>query len=234
MTYAYLIGSAGLMLIWVGFWVQADTARRMTMLRVSGITALTGLAEPLFLSGYWNPPSLFDLNNRIGVDIESVVFSFAAGGMVAAIYTGLRKIGRKSGRQPHCARPLQILALVFPISVFVALITTTNVNPIYVTVIALFAGVAAACACWPARIPMIMLAGFLFMGLYFVCFVTFTAVYPRYLFHVWNLSALSGVVIAGVPLEELLFALSYGLMYSSVAEYFFARISAARDHEISR
>lgn len=37
------------MLIWVGFWVPADTTRRMTMLRVSGITALTGLAEPPLL-----------------------------------------------------------------------------------------------------------------------------------------------------------------------------------------
>lgn len=75
--------------------------------------------------------------------------------MVAAIYTGLRKIGRKIGPQPRCV-------------------------------------------------------------------------------HVWNLSALSGAVIAGVPLEELLFALFYGFMYSNTTEYFFTRISAARDHETSR
>ncbi len=140
--------------------------------------------------------------------------------MVAAIYTGLRKIGRKIGPQPRCARSLQVLALVSPIPVFVTLITTTNVNPIYITIIALFAGAAASCACWPARIPRIMLAGFLFTGLYFMCFVMFSAVYPHYLFHVWNLSALSGAVIAGVPLEELLFALFYGFMYSNTTEYF--------------
>ncbi|ETW22635.1 lycopene cyclase domain-containing protein [Mycobacterium gastri] len=220
MNCAYLIGVAGLMLIWLAFWIRADSGRRMTMLRVSGITALTGLAEPLFLSAYWNPPSLFDLNDRLGVDIESVAFSFAAGGMIAAIYTGLRARSRKSLRQPRWGRPVQIVALVIPIPVFVALVATTNVNPIYITIIALSAGVTATCACWPARIPMICAAGFLFMGLYFGCFVTFTAVYPDYLSRVWNLPALSGVMVVGVPVEELLFALSYGFMYSGVAEYF--------------
>ena len=35
----------------------------------------------------------------------------------------------------------------------------------------------------------------------------------------WNLAALSGVIFAGVPLEELMFAFTFGLYWSSVYEH---------------
>jgi hypothetical protein len=36
---------------------------------------------------------------------------------------------------------------------------------------------------------------------------------------VWNLPALSGVFVAGVPLDELMFAFTFGLYWSSVYEH---------------
>jgi hypothetical protein len=56
------------------------------MLRVSTLTALFGLTQPLFVPAYWNPPSLFDLAHRTGFDIESLIFCFAIGGLGAAGY----------------------------------------------------------------------------------------------------------------------------------------------------
>ena len=44
--------------------------------------------------------------------------------------------------------------------------------------------------------------------------------YPAYVEAVWNLPELSGMLVAGVPLEELLFAFSFGFMWSSVYEHF--------------
>lgn len=231
MRFAYLIGSAGVVLIWLAFWFQADTARRKVMLQVSAITGLTGFAEPLFMSVYWDPPSVFDLNDRIGFDIESVVFTFAGGGIAAAIYTVLRKMSPITASDRRCSHPFQIFALLVPIPVFVVVVATTNMNPIYITIVALFAGAAAACLCWPGLIPKIFVTGLLFMGLYFAGFVTFNAVFPHYIPQVWNMGALTGVMVTGVPLEELLFAFSYGLMYSNVAEYFFARIAVHRADE---
>ena len=45
-----------------------------------------GLSEPLFVPGYWNPPSLFNLAQKTGFDIESILFSFAIGGIGSVLY----------------------------------------------------------------------------------------------------------------------------------------------------
>jgi len=43
---------------------------------------------------------------------------------------------------------------------------------------------------------------------------------PGYIERVWNLPALSGLTIAGLPIEELLFAAAFGAYWSSVYEHF--------------
>ena len=226
MSPAYLIGSAGFVLIWLALWFPAGTMRRTVMLQVSAITAVTGLLEPLFKYVYWDPPSLFDLNKHIGFDIESVVFSFAAGGIVAAIYTALVATRGTTLIERPSSRRFHLYTLLVPIPVFAVVVMATKVNPIYSAIVALLAGAVAICVLQPALTPKILLAGFLFTGLYLACFVVFTTAFPQYLLQVWNLRALSGVMFAGVPVEELLFAFSYGAMYSSVAEYFFAKIAS--------
>lgn len=50
------------------------------MLRVSLLTAPFGLTEPLFVPEYWNPPSLFVLEQRTGFDLEIFIFCFGIGG----------------------------------------------------------------------------------------------------------------------------------------------------------
>jgi lycopene cyclase-like protein len=42
---------------------------------------------------------------------------------------------------------------------------------------------------------------------------------PGYIEAVWNVPALSGVLVYCIPLEELLFGLTFGLSWSSVYEH---------------
>jgi hypothetical protein len=44
-------------------------------------------------------------------------------------------------------------------------------------------------------------------------------VHPRYVEQVWNLEAISGTLIAGVPVEEFLFAYALGFLWSSAYEH---------------
>jgi hypothetical protein len=37
---------------------------------------------------------------------------------------------------------------------------------------------------------------------------------------VWDLKALSGIMIADIPIEELIFALTFGMYWSGVYEHF--------------
>ena len=56
------------------------------MLRASLLTMPFGLTEALFVPRYWDPPSLFDLAQRTGFDIESLIFSFGIGGVGSVLY----------------------------------------------------------------------------------------------------------------------------------------------------
>jgi len=41
------------------------------MWRASLATAVIGLTEPIFVPGYWNLPSLFELAQQTGFDVEA-------------------------------------------------------------------------------------------------------------------------------------------------------------------
>src|SRR3989344_3975834 len=87
MQYIWLIWSLILIAIWLGIYAFLDSKdRKKEMLTVSLWTSLLGLTEPLFVTEYWNPPSLFDLAQRTGFDIESFIFSFGIGGIAVVLY----------------------------------------------------------------------------------------------------------------------------------------------------
>lgn len=65
---------------------------------------------------------------------------------------------------------------------------------------------------------MIVSAG-IFLEIYFIYFLTLIAMYPGYVEKVWNLKIISGILILGIPMEELLFAISFGFIWSSVYEH---------------
>jgi hypothetical protein len=54
---------------------------------------------------------------------------------------------------------------------------------------------------------------------------------PGFIGQVWNLKALSGVLVYGLPLEELLFGFSFGLFWTGVYEHFTWKRSIERGFE---
>ena len=54
---------------------------------------------------------------------------------------------------------------------------------------------------------------------YFFYILSLTVLFPDYVGEVWNLAALSGISVFGIPAEELLFALGMGLLWSGVYEH---------------
>jgi hypothetical protein len=106
MTYHYvwLAWSSGFLLPWLALYVT-NPSFRPVMWRVSLVTAAFGLTEPIFVPEYWNPPSLFELAQRTGFDIESLIFSFAIGGIGAVATRQRQPDADLSGSQPLGARP---------------------------------------------------------------------------------------------------------------------------------
>jgi hypothetical protein len=176
----------------------------------------------LFVPEYWNPPSLFDLAQRTGFDVESIIFSFAIGGIGAVLYN---LVMRRSlaPLAPHHRRDrrhrFHKFAIALPFALFPALYFLPW-NPIYPAIVAMFAGGVAAALCRPDLLPNTLLGGVLFLGFYTILLIGLEWSAPGYIAQVWNLPALSGVVPYGLPLEELLFGFGFGLFWTGLYEHF--------------
>jgi hypothetical protein len=222
--YAWLLWSLLLMGIWaVIYALFRNRDGRREMLVVSFWTSLLGFTEPLFVPAYWNPPSLFDLAHRTGFDIESIIFSFAMGGIAVALYDWIfapRHFAMPNVEQHRSEHRYHRWALASAPIVFLVLLLAISLNPIYSSFIALIAGGLATWYCRPDLKKKMIASAFLFLGLYFLYFLTLIAAYPGYVERVWNLPAISGILIVGVPLEELMFAFGLGFLWSSVYEHF--------------
>jgi hypothetical protein len=219
--YVWLAWSSAFLLPWVALYWAFPTHRR-AMRWASVLMAPFGLTEPLFVPEYWNPPSLFDLAWRTGFDIESIVFSFAIGGIGAALYNVItrRKLVPVSAHEKHDERHrFHYIALALPFVAF-PILYFLPWNPIYAGIAAMIAGAAANVLCRPDLKRNTLIGGLLFLGIYTVFLTGLEWTAPGYIEQVWNLKALSGVAVAGLPLEELLFGFSFGLFWTVVYEHF--------------
>jgi hypothetical protein len=223
MQYAWFIWSLISLALWaIVYLLLKDAESRMEMFIVSLWTSVLGLTEPVFVPEYWNPPSLFDLAQKTGFDIESLIFSFSVGGLAVVLYEWIFRVEHEDVSElerHHPRHRLHLLALLSAPLIFLLLFIFTNLNPIYSTFIALIGGGLFTWYCRPDLKKKMIVSAFIFLGIYFVFFLSLVIVYPDYVELVWNLPAISGILIFGVPLEELMFAFGFGFLWSSVYEH---------------
>lgn len=219
--YVWLVWASAFLVPWAFLYVR-QRALRKEMLVVSGATSLLGLTEPLFVPEYWNPPSVFDLAARTGFDLESLLFCFAIGGIGFVGYKALA--GMTVSPMPATERHgrwhrFHWLALAAPFLAFLPLYSLPW-NPIYPGIAALAIGGITNVWCRPDLARGTLAGGTLFLGLYALFMGLLLAFAPGYIDAVWNLADLSGVVLAGIPVEELGFGFAFGMYWAGLYEHF--------------
>lgn len=218
--YVWLIWASAFLVPWAILFLVYRPQRR-SMLWASALTAPFGLTEPLFVPAYWNPPSLFDLAQRTGFDIESLIFCFAISGIGVTAY---RFFTRESLRQlAHDEREARrhrwhLLALASPVLVFGALVLLPW-NPIYPAIIAMLAGASATVVCRPDLLRSTLIGGCIFLLIYGVFLFGLKWIWPGYVAAVWNTDSLIQWRPGDLPLEEFLFGFGFGTYWSSVYEH---------------
>ena len=238
MTYHYvwLFWSSAFLLVWVILYLAFPQSRG-EMWRVSALMAPVGLTEPIFVPEYWNPPSLFELAQRTGFDIESIIFSFALGGIGAVLYkivvrqrlVEISPDERYDRRHRWHGWALAVPFGLFPILYFLPW------NPIDAGIAAMTLGAIAAVLCRPDLKYNTLVGGLLFLALYSMFLLGLKWSAPGYIEQVWNLKALSGILIYGLPVEELMFGFSFGLIWAGIYEHFtWTRSVSGRAHAASR
>lgn len=218
--YVWLVWALAFLVPWGAMYIAFPEQRRI-MLLSSSLTSLFGLTEPIFVPRYWNPPSLFDLAQRTGFDIESLIFCFGIGGVGAVLYNGLTSkhlvpISHHERSNPR--HRFHREALGAPFVVFVALYFLP-MNPIYPGVAALLAGGLSSAICRPDLAKKTLIGGALFTAFYLLFLAVLEIMAPGYIARVWNLSALSGIMLGTFPIEELLFGFGIGAYWSGVYEH---------------
>jgi Flp pilus assembly protein TadB len=123
-----------------------------------------------------------------------------------------------SERHSHRHR-FHYLALGSPAIVFLALFWLPW-NPIYTGIVALAVGALATIACRPELARTTWLGGLLFLGYYVIFLLGLQWTSPDYIDRVWNHSALSGLHLVGMPIEELAWAVTFGMYWSGVYEHY--------------
>ena len=103
-------------------------------------------------------------------------------------------------------------------NVILILLIFTNFNPIYSASVALFSGAITTMICRKDLVKNTILGGALFMMLYFTVFLLMILIFPNFV-NAWNLSAISGILILGIPIEELMFSFTFGMYWSGIYEY---------------
>ncbi len=218
--YVWFIWASSFLIPWLILFVSLPNFR-WQILKISLLTAPFGLTEPLFVPAYWNPPSLFDLAQKTGFDIESIILSFALGGIGAALYNavtrpGFLSISKNVIRLP--AHRLHRTVLFLPFVVFIVA-QFFPWNPIYAGILAMFSGALGTIICRPDLLRKTLLGGLIFLALYSIFLVGLEILSPGYVEKYWNWKAISGIRIFKFPIEEFLFAVSFGMYWSSVYEH---------------
>lgn len=163
---------------------------------------------------YWHPKILFDLNIKTGgYGLEDGLFNFLVGGLATFGYEFcFRKKVKYQYKHKH-----SVGAIVSSMLLFVFFLFFIS-NPIYPLILSAFLG---AVIIWFQRKDLIehsLLGGLIFLGIYFILFLALNYIFPNFVQN-WNLQNISGILIIGVPLEELLWALSLGLFWAPIYEY---------------
>lgn len=218
--YVWTVWSAIFLIPWAGLFLALPTQRR-PMLWASAFTAPLGLSEPLFVPAYWNPPSLFQLARTRGFDIESLLFSFAAGGVASVLYNALTRRPLESvppAERQATRHRFHRLAVAASFVSFIPL-WLLPWNPIYAATGAMAIGAAATAVCRPDLARKIVVGSGLFLAYYGIFFAACVSSAPGYVERVWNLRALTGILIGGIPLEELMFAASLGACWAGLYEH---------------
>lgn len=139
--------------------------------------------------------------------------------MLYNLVTGreLRRVPIAEQRSAH--HRLHYWALAAPFIAFPVLYPIPW-NPLYPSIAAMILGAIATILCRPDLAGKTWVGAILFLGYYVVFLAGLEASAPGYIARVWNLAALSGVTIAGMPIEELLFATAFGAYWAGVYDHF--------------
>jgi len=204
--YAFMLGNLLFLIVWIIlFLIRRDL--RKEMLTMSLIVAPMGpISEFFYLRDYWHP----EFFNGALRSVEELLFGFAIGGITAIIYEVLfdKKYLKKNLKSR--SKWLFVVGIFGITCVMIAGNIILGLNSLYVSIVAfLIIGISILIV----RRDLLKEAIFsgLFVSLLMLMFYFIWArIFPGIIQEWWLLKNISGIIIFGAPLEELMWGFSWG------------------------
>jgi len=212
---AYGALAAPFVILWIVLFLKSPGIRAAILV----MSALSGLAGPIgeywFLRDYWHPgyalqTAVWDW--RFG--LEDYVLTFAMVGTVMALFEKIAARKKWGPLAPVSWKSLFRMDMIGNLGILLTILFTSvfDMNSIYAIMLILLIFSSVLYGRKPQWIPAAILFATAFSMFYWMVFrFAFMPFYPGILEKWWNLEALWGYRIAGVPVEEPLWAFSVAL-----------------------
>jgi hypothetical protein len=182
---------------------------------MSVLTAPLGpIAEIFYRRDYWRP----ELFNGWAIGIEDIIFAFAIGGITAVIYEEVfgKRIATRRTKEHLGWLPVVIV-------MWTAWLIGGNIifglNSVYVTSIGLLLIGISFLAFRKDLIKEAILSGLLVGTLLFVFYLVFLKLFPGVVEDWWMLNNVSGYLVLGIPIEELVWGFCWGFAIGPAYEF---------------
>ena len=214
-TTAYLIGALLFVPVWLLLYWRYPAGRR-EMLVMSGIFVVIGVPMELliFSKDWWHPETITGTT----VGVEDVVYSIGNGGYMAALYGAVfRGQPVQSRATPGWLARLAPLAAisVLPLALFYGLGIHSFVGTTIGSLIALGLILSMRRDLIQVALVTALIGTALAIPVYFIM----EAVFPGWIAATWDLRRLSGIVVVGIPVEDLIWYLYTSALWSTYYKF---------------
>ena len=223
MKFAYLFGAFYFSAIWMVLFGLFPEERRIIFWSSLATAPAAPISEYWQMADYWRPDFILAINlGNWTFGLEDFLFAFAIGGICTGIFDLLmRKIWQAQGIRFDLKGFVTLLSIIlFSLMLMGALTRLFRLNSLHALIISciLTAGFIFSrrpVFIWPGLITALLMM--FFMWLFYWGF--FLRLYPDVIGRWWLSNALSGITIAKVPIEELIWAASTGLFIGPAVRY---------------
>ncbi len=212
--YAYLFGNLFILFpVWFLLYLHRRDLR-VDILIMSLVFGICGpLSELWYLQDYWQPQTI----TGTSIGIEDFLFGFFIGGIISVLYLEIfnKHISKKRTRN----HPTRFFFLFITLIILFVSFYVFGLNSIYASVITFL---ALAIFIYHKRRDLFvdqLMSGIFLAGMMFLFYLVFLYIFPDAINRWWFLKNISGVLILGIPVEELLWAFSFGLVGGPIYEF---------------
>jgi hypothetical protein len=215
LEYAYLLGDTAFLAVWLVLYAaRPDVRREMTVmgLLIGAFSVIT--AHYWWTSDWWHPLTI--THTKVGV--EDFLMGFSSGGIMAAAYEVVFK-KRYYPRKPkhHCPGGLTLLLMLAFLTSW--LVWGVGLTSFWASAIAM---VSTACFFFYLRRDLFanaLLSGALMSSVSLLFYFSIILLSPDWIARTYDFSHLSGILVLGIPVEELAFWFLAGTVFGPFYEY---------------